>query len=182
MKSLKLALLLLITSTVYAASESFLVNEIARAGEDAGVSPDFLCKVARMESGMNPTVTHKGSTARGLFGITRATELLIRDRYDIKGKILDPYTNALLAAYNTRESIRYMARRKVKDITYNKLYLAHFFGPGMALKFLRIPDDTVAKTVFKTEYGANKSLFRDRTVGELKAIFKKRFDNTKGCS
>lgn len=144
------------------------------------ISTDYLCKVAYMESNFNPNAKAPKGTSRGLFQVNKQTEKSIRKNYDIKGDIFNPYINSLIAGYLTKENIEYYKNKKIELNNIN-LYYAHFLGVYKAKIFINSDNNIKIKNLFPKEYEYNTSFFRDRTVGEIKNILKKRYNNATGC-
>lgn len=173
--------LILFIFMIYAASTyGSVISDIQRASSKVGVNPTTMCKIARIESNMNPKAKNKNSSARGLFQIIRSTEASLRRKHNVKGSIYNSYTNSLLAAHNLDFNSKYLKSHS-KPATEINLYLTHLFGPLRALKFLNTNGKVMLKNGFKREYRANKSLFRNKSVDDLKGYFINKLKHVKGC-
>jgi len=157
-----------------------IMDDIEITAFFAGVNKNYMCKIADIESGWNPKAKNKIGTARGLFQITKPTERSIRKQYGIIGDIYDPYVNSLMAAYLTQRNKAYLRRKRIKP-TFINMYLAHFFGSRNSYIFLITNQDKLAKDVFPKEAIVNASRFKERTLKEVKQLFKKKLKEARGC-
>jgi hypothetical protein len=145
------------------------------------INPDAMCKIADMESSWNIKAKNKNSSARGLFQIVNRTEQYIRAKYGIIGDIFDAKVNSEIAGYLMKENIKYYNNKGIEPEGVD-LYYAHFFGSYKAYLFKNLKEDMLMKDAFPKEYRYNKSLFKDRTIKQLKEIFEQRYNNARGCN
>lgn len=156
-----------------------------------GVPYEFLMVFCGLESNFNWEVkAGAGGSATGWFQFINSTWDWMVQSYGSKygfpqDKIpqrplrLDPRLNALMGAEYmkiTMEKVQKAFNRAPTDID---LYLGHFLGPDTAIKWLRLPQNTLGATAFPREAAANPSIFyskgrQPRTLAEIMAEFDKR--------
>lgn len=156
------------------------VKRVRHAAREVGIDPDYLCKVAKVESNWNRKAVNRASGARGLFQITKPTEYNLRKKYRVYGDIFNAYTNAILAGHLTQEHIMYLQKKKM-EVTHRNLYLLHFFGIPAGYRFLTTKNSEVLKDRFPREYKYNSKLFGNKTVGELKQYFENKLKKAANC-
>jgi len=95
----------------------------------------------------------------------------------------DPRASALLGAEYMKENIRFLSSRLKRPLTTTDVYLAHFLGPGGAVKFLTADRSEIAAKILPEAASKNKNVFyRDGgrtplTVGEIYDNFTKKLEN-----
>lgn len=138
-----------------------VAKAIQMASLRSGVDFSYLVTKAAMESGFDPGIEAKTSSASGLYqfidetwlemiaahgakyGLGDYAEALRSGNADkaLKQQILDlrgdPKISALMAAEYTRSNREHLEQTIGGRIGNTELYLAHFLGPGGAEKFLR---------------------------------------------
>ncbi|WP_119461144.1 transglycosylase SLT domain-containing protein [Rhodospirillaceae bacterium SYSU D60014] len=138
-----------------------ITSAIQMASLRSGVDFSYLVTKAAMESGFDPHIQAKTSSATGLYQFIDQTWLdMVKThgaKYGLGGyatalesghaddalkqKILDlredPKISAFMAAEYTRGNRNYLEGTVGGRIGDTELYLAHFLGPGGAEKFLR---------------------------------------------
>lgn len=166
----------------------------ARASSKTGVDFDYLISTAQRESSLNTQAKSTTSSAAGLFQFVEQTWLEMvqkhGDKYGMavesgaieraangrlsvddpaqRSAILalrhDPEKATFLAAEYTGEMKTYLEDRLGRPAEGGDLYLAHFFGPSSAARFLEKMDTSptqVAAPHFKAAANANRSVFFD---------------------
>lgn len=164
----------------YTITEAVLAA-IRRASEVSGVDFGFMMAMAAKESTFNPNAipinkkTGKVlSSAKGLYQIIDKTwENLYATygaKYGIKKDRFDPYANALMAAFLTRENDLALKRYKVENRGPTEWYMAHFMGPYPASVVLRGNQNATGVSVAGTDAAnANKWVFYDK-AGNAKTV------------
>ena len=141
-----------------------------------GISENYLVKVARQESSMNPNAKAPGSSATGLWQFINSTwEGQVRNhghKYNIRGDMrTNPVASTLMMGEFTQENRRILKRALGREPTEAELYTAHFMGAGGASTFLTKPDDArIVDVVPSSWIDANPWLSR-HTVKSLRDKF-----------
>lgn len=173
------------------------------AGKMTGVPVDWLTVIAGIESAFNYTVKASTSSATGWYQFIDGTwDEVVKKygaKYGIPGLAQDPERKARkdprAAALMGGEFIKsnYDTVSKGigrKDLTDTDIYMAHFLGPGGAIKFLKADPNAMAYKIFSKEYSANMAIFfvdskpsKPRTISEVYKLFQAKMDkfwNTTG--
>jgi predicted kinase len=145
-----------------------------------------LRSIIGVESGGVANAQNPNSSARGLGQFISKTWLTMIEKYrpDLMegrtpGQILalrdDPTLNAEMTAMYTRENYAHLRDRGLPT-TPGELYLAHFMGPGGAVKALTVTPDTPISSIMSADAIAanagirfNGKSFRNFTAGDLRA-------------
>jgi hypothetical protein len=160
-----------------------LIIENAKA---YGVSPYHLLIMGGMESGFNPNATAKGSTARGLMGLTRGERARVGAMLGLnEQQMLDPAAQAAAGAIILKEAQKRLEANGI-PVTATTLYANHFLGPGGALAMMRanpnadayetymsVAGPRIAALAFSTNPGL---LERGMTVGQVMARINSRVE------
>lgn len=157
-----------------------VVNAISYAANETGVPVDLLMSMAKQESGFDPTIKARTSSAVGLFQIIDKTWNGLRTKYGKKYPLLqadrtDPFANALGGALLVKENTTALQSKNLPTDA-GSLYAGHFLGPTAATKLLSASDDASAADVVGSQAAnANKSVFYDKTgrakkVSEIKSF------------
>jgi len=165
-----------------------VVAAIRRASEVVGVDFGFMMAMAEKESSFNPNAIPMNkktgkpySSAKGLYQILNATwDNLYNNygsRYNIPNNRFDPYANALMAAFLTKENGAALRRYGVASPTNTHLYMAHFAGPRTAAKLILGDSSATGVSVAGSDAAnANPWIFFDKgspkTVGAITAYFR----------
>jgi hypothetical protein len=106
-----------------------------------------------------------------------AQQPIVRDplQLEVLALRLNPRLSALMAAENIKRNLQNLSGRIGHEPGRTELYLAHYFGPDGAVKFLKALDETPAAfagDLFPIEAANNPGLFqggqhRPRTVAEV---------------
>lgn len=167
------------------ASQGPIIQAAARM---VGFDPNLMASIAAAESGFNPNVGAGTSSAVGLYQfLTRdtpgrdSTWTAMKKKYGGKWGIApntpatDARANALLGAEFMKDNMNFLSKKLGRPVTDTDIYMAHFLGPGGALKFLKADPNTVSTELFPTEAASNKPVFyhdgnkatRPKTTGEI---------------
>jgi hypothetical protein len=141
---------------------SSVTGAIQKAASATGTGFSYLLATAQIESGLNPEIKAKTSSATGLFQFIEQTWLMtmkqsgaelgygryadaiertssgryiVRDpalRSEILNLRKDPTANAAMAGALTRHNAARLRARIGRDPTEGELYIAHFLGAGGA--------------------------------------------------
>ncbi len=182
-------------------TEHPVAGHIRDAAEATGVSFEFLLAQANQESRLNPDARNRRSTAMGLYQFTTGTWLEMVKRHGaehglgkyadaitadkdgrwtigdagLKKEILDlrrdPKLSALMAGEYAKDNTEILEGRLGRKVSSHDLYLAHFLGPGGAIKVLQSrhqPEDQQAQ--LPSAARANPEYFRDPQSGETRPL------------
>lgn len=151
----------------------------------SGINADILATFASIESNFDWTIKAPTSSATGWFQFINDTWDWVLEK---KGSLYgipaddgnrslrkDPRINGLMGAEYIKMSYVTLSKGLGRPPTDTDLYMAHFLGPGTALKFLLMDKNTDAVNAFPAQAGANKSIFFKKggghnTTGEVYAI------------
>jgi hypothetical protein len=151
----------------------------------SGMDANLLATFASIESNFNWEVKASTSSATGWFQFINATwDYILKlagGKYgcpqDDGARSLrkDPRINGLMGAEYIKLSYETLSKGLGRAPTDTDLYMAHFLGPGTAVKFLKMDKNTDAVNAFPQQAGANKSIFFKKggshnTCGEVYAI------------
>jgi hypothetical protein len=166
-----------------------VAKAIQMASLRSGVDFSYLVTKAAMESGFDPGIAAKTSSASGLYqfidetwlemiaahgakyGLGDYAEALRSGNADkaLKQQILDlrgdPKISALMAAEYTRSNREHLEQTVGGRIGNTELYLAHFLGPGGAEKFLRalqLDPSQSAADLLPAAAKANRGVFYEK--------------------
>lgn len=147
-------------------------DTIIAAAKVVGVDPGLLAGMAAQESGFQPGIRAKGSSATGLFQFLDGTWKQMLKQYGPKYNIpagtpaTNGAANAILGAQYVKDNIE--ALRKVSNnVQPGDAYLAHFLGLGGARKALRAGDNASFASLFPQAARANPSY--SGTIGQVRA-------------
>jgi hypothetical protein len=180
----------------------WLVGTLVKAAEKTGVDPVYLMTLADVESSLEPRAKAPTSSAEGLFqfidqtwleildlhaasyGFTAAAEavrmvndeVVVADeskRNWVLGLKRDPYLAAVMAGELIKDVQRALQAEGERELAEAELYLAHFFGPKAAVRFLKALDeepDAVAARLFPKAAKANLGLFSEQKGRKRRSI------------
>lgn len=147
-------------------------DTIIAAAKVVGVDPGLLAGMAAQESGFQPGIRAKGSSATGLFQFLDGTWKQMLKQYGPKYNIpagtpaTNGAANAILGAQYVKDNIE--ALRKVSsNVQPGDAYLAHFLGLGGARKALQAGDNASFASLFPRAARANPSY--SGTIGQVRA-------------
>lgn len=129
-----------------------------------GVDPDTLLRQAQVESGLNPNSANPASSAKGLFNFVDSTW----KQYGNGANPLDPYANADAGARFMANNQKLLRSANLEP-TPGNTYLAHFAGPGGALKVLRADPGMSAAAVMGPEAVKANPFLANMTVADLRS-------------
>jgi hypothetical protein len=174
-----------------------LVKGIRRAGRAAGVDFGYLMAQAAQESGFRADAKARTSSASGLYQFVEGTWLDLVRRHGAEHGIAadapraellalreDPALAASMAAEYARENKGTLEAALGREAGRGELALAHFLGPGGAIRFLQGLDanaDTAAATLLPAAASANRAVFygsdgAPRSLGEIWRDFSRRIE------
>ena len=152
----------------FLAVKSYITN----AAEKTGMPLDILTQMAGIESGYDPNIKAKTSSATGLYQFITGTWRTMLNKHGSKYGFspgtspTDPSANALMGAEFLKENSKIVASVKQgQPVTATDLYLAHFLGGGGARKFLRGMSTNPGGPAYvgmESAAAANKSIFYDK--------------------
>ncbi len=151
-----------------ASSNPAVSGAIRKAADATGVSFNYLLATAKVESGLNPRLTTRTSTATGLFQFLDQTWLgtlkeagpalgygnyaaairkLPTGRYEVADLALrreimelrkDPAANSLMGGAFTQQNAATLSKRIGRAPSESELYIAHFLGPYAGAKAINL--------------------------------------------
>lgn len=157
---------------------------LEQAARRTGADFSALFHTARLESGFNPAVRARTSSATGLFQFIDATWLNTLARHGARHGIAptsraealalrtNPQVAALMAAEHMADNATRIEQATGRKPGATELYLAHFLGVGGATKFLGALDrnpETPGIQLFPAAARANRAIFFDRS-GEPRSL------------
>ena len=161
---------------------------IKKASDKVGVDFGYMMAMAGQESGFNPTIKAKTSSATGLYQFIDSTWNGMVQKYGqqfgIKpGDRTDPYAQAVMGALYTKDNGDLIKGVLGRDANPTELYMGHFLGGGGVKNFLKgmkaNPNDTPATMKgYEAAANANKPIFYDngrpRTFQEIYDVMYKK--------
>jgi hypothetical protein len=144
-------------------SDGDIEQVIRQSAAAYGVDPDLLTGIAQAESGMNPGSTAKGSSAKGLFQFTDPTW----KQYG-KGDPLDAAAASEAGAKLTRANTDTLTGAGISP-TPGAIYLAHFAGPGGAVKVLNADPSTPVASILGPEAVKANPFLAGMSAADLQA-------------
>ncbi|ECG1798523.1 lytic transglycosylase domain-containing protein [Salmonella enterica subsp. enterica] len=137
-----------------------------------GIPPLLGLTIAMIESGMNPSIKAKGSSATGLFQFTTRTWDGMMERYANQYGIpagtspKDPVANAILGALYLKEGHSVVKKKTGTDPSATAIYMHHFLGGGGVSQFINAmrqnPAGNAAAAMPKAA-SANPTIFYDKS-------------------
>lgn len=128
-----------------------------------GVDPDALVRIAQIESGLNPSVQAKTSSATGLFQFISPTW----GRYGAGADPRDPNANADAGARFTRDNIKALTSAGIQ-VTPGSTYLAHFAGPQGAVNVLKADPSSSVESVLGANVVKANPFLRGMTIADMR--------------
>ena len=147
-------------------------DTIIAAAKVVGVDPGLLAGMAAQESGFQPGIRAKGSSATGLFQFIDGTWKQMLKQYGPKYNIpagtpaTNGAANAILGAQYVKDNIEAL-RKVTNNVQPGDAYLAHFLGLGGARKALKAGDNASFASLFPQAARANPSY--SGTIGQVRA-------------
>jgi len=153
---------------------------IQRAAKATGVDFGFLMRTAKRESGFNPGIHARTSSAAGLFQFVDQTWLSMLKQHGAKygygsyaaeartsvmNLKLDPNAAAYMGAELASTCCAYLRGRIGREPTSGEIYVAHMLGPQGGAKLIecmRTSPGADAAAMFPEAAGANKTIFYPR--------------------
>lgn len=161
---------------------------MAKAAVASGVPLGELVSFFSIESGMKAGAKNIGghSSAGGLGGMTAPTfRSLIREhhqKYGLSKNVsrFNAYANAAMTAEYIKQNRSLLQQALKRDITTSEVYMAHFIGPGTAIKVLKARGNRSITSVVSVSRG-NARLFynkgRPLTVAQFRASMARKVAN-----
>ncbi|ABY63103.1 tail fiber protein [Pseudomonas phage 201phi2-1] len=166
------------------------------AGKMTGVPVDWLTVIAGIESNFNYDIKASTSSATGWYQFIDSTwDQVVKQygaKYGIPGKQADPErkarkdprASALMGAEFIKANYATVSKGIGRnDLTDTDIYMAHFLGPGGAIKFLKADPNAMAYKIFSKEYSANMAIFfvnskpsQPRTISDVYKLFQAKMD------
>lgn len=147
-------------------------DTIIAAAKVVGVDPGLLAGMAAQESGFQPGIRAKGSSATGLFQFLDGTWKQMLKQYGPKYNIpagtpaTNGAANAILGAQYVKDNIEAL-RKVTNNVQPGDAYLAHFLGLGGARKALKAGDNASFASLFPEAARANPAY--SGTIGQVRA-------------
>lgn len=147
-------------------------DTIIAAAKVVGVDHGLLAGMAAQESGFQPGIRAKGSSATGLFQFLDGTWKQMLKQYGPKYNIpagtpaTNGAANAILGAQYVKDNIEAL-RKVTNNVQPGDAYLAHFLGLGGARKALQAGDNASFASLFPQAARANPSY--SGTIGQVRA-------------
>jgi hypothetical protein len=145
-------------------------DAIAGAASRSGVQPQYLTRLAMLESGGDPSATSKLSSAQGPFQFIKSTAR----QYGLDNPS-DTGASADAAARLTLDNKAALTKALGREPTDGELYLAHQQGAGGASKLLANPD-APAVSIVGRDAVLNNGGTPDMTAGQFAQKWAGRFD------
>ena len=172
-------------------SPTIVTSALKNANKSTGVSFDFLLKMAKRESSLNPAAKAKTSTAAGLFQFIEQTWLgavkahgakhglgdfaaaskrgadgryVVADaarRQEILNLRFDPKAAAALAGELANDNKRALEAKLGRGVSNAELYAAHFLGASGAASLLKAKETESAAALLPKAAAANRPVFFD---------------------
>lgn len=153
---------------------------IYQAAQRTGVPYAELMAIAGAESSFNPNAGARTSSAKGLFQFIDDTWQQTYQRYgpngtrvknpNVKNKVFDPCSNALMGAYYIKENKAELAAAGLPTGP-TEVYMMHFLGPAGGKSFLRgvrsNPNAPSSSSVRDAAIRANRGIFYKKN-GQLR--------------
>lgn len=167
-------------------SRAAAMPTLVAVGNITSLSPDLLATFASIESAFDYLVKASTSSATGWFQHLNKTwdDILAMTfaRYGLKDSVdrrlrLDPRANALMGAELLKDNARILRNTLGREPTDTELYVAHFFGAGVAKQFITANRKAIGVKLFPKQAEANVGIFyaRDKktalTIAEIMQVF-----------
>ena len=146
-----------------------MIRERATA---AGIDPDYMVRMAQIESSGNPNARAATSTAKGLYQFIDKTWKKFGT-----GDVFDPNANTEAAIRLTRANMDGLSRALGRTPEPWELYLAHQQGLGGAIKLLTNPD-APASSLVKAKAITQNGGRLDMTAREFAGLWQQKFGGT----
>lgn len=154
-------------------------NPSTAASIGVGEPKTIVDKIIGAESGGRADAQNPNSSAGGLGQFIDSTWLAMVRKYapDLRGltdeeviaEKSDPVLAREMTEKYTQENMATLSRAGITP-SAGAVYLAHFLGPGGAVKLLKAsPDTPVSEVVDQDSIAANKSVLEGKTVGEVRS-------------
>lgn len=136
------------------------------------ISYGTMCKIAWVESGLDPSANNPTSSAKGLFQLTDATEASLRKKYFIYGSPYDARVSSVLAGFLIKE---------INKETALETYIYYFFGYRTANKILSSDINAKVKDIAPQAYRYNAGMIGEKTIKELIELFDRKLKGAYLC-
>lgn len=142
-----------------------------------GIDPDTLLQIGRVESGLNPNDAASSSSAKGLFQFIGPTWA----QYGRGANVTDPVANADAGARFTRDNIAALNAAGIEPKP-DAVYLAHFAGPGAAVKLMQADPSTPAAAIMGDAAVRANPFLANMTVGDMRAWSARKMSGAPGSA
>lgn len=152
-------------------ADTGLTDAISKVAAARGVDPQYMTRLALVESGGNPNAASSLSSASGPFQFIKSTA----QQYGLTNPN-DPTASADAAARLTLDNKAALTQALGREPTSGELYLAHQQGAGGAAKLLSNPDAPV-EAVIGAEAARNNGATPGMTAGQFANKWTGRFSD-----
>ena len=145
--------------------ENNVQDVIKSSAVENGLSPQFVEKIAKVESNLNPKAKNPKSSASGLFQFTNGTWKEMVRRYGKEKNINlqdknDPKANAVMASLYLKNNAEQLQNILHRDPTQGEVYGSHVLGLGGMKKLISNYDsEKTAAQLFPNEAKVNRTMF-----------------------
>lgn len=159
-------------------------NAIMNACTKTGADPATMLAFGDMESGFQPGISAKTSSATGLYQFVASTWQAMVTKYGARynvgfGQINDATANALMGGQFLCDNVAILKSKGISNPTPGQCYIVHFAGsgggPAMILAAQKTPDAD-ATTLFPSAAGANRSIFAGKSISQVVATLSAKAD------
>ena len=176
-----------IVTPVTALGATSINEQFSKLEQQYQLPTGILAKIAMVESGGNPNLGSRSSSALGMF--QWLTDSWKQASYALFGHVMDPSrrTDPALSAHVTAFSLAQSKAKLGSLITQAKvdmtvgLYMSHFLGQGGASQFFSAYQQNpgaIGATLFSKAAGANRNVFYNggqaRSLSEIVNFFSKK--------
>lgn len=165
-------------------SQNYEVPAQPQQPQQQAVTPDFLQKLATVESGGKANAQAPTSSAKGLFQFTKGTWSQMVKKYGAQTgisekDILNPEAQMTFGAIHSMENESGLTQALGHPPSHADLYAAHFLGLGGAKKLIAsLGSGQPAAQLFPDAARANRSIFYDklrpRTTDEVYRVLQQK--------
>ena len=148
---------------------------IREKATSAGIDPDYMVRMAQIESQGNPRAANPNSSAKGLYQFVDGTW-----QTHGSGDVFDAGANTDAAIRLTRENMDGLSKALGRNPEAWELYLAHQQGLGGAIKILGGDPNQNAASVLGADAVNNNGGNANMTLGEFRQLWQGKYNQTPG--